>query len=212
MKKVNNVLIAIMFVKPLTRKFSFFDLTARFKDKFRDIFGDIEPISPIPPKQSAPPEIPRYILETNDLDYQFSFSEVRFEFNFNNVTDFNIELLGNYVNSIQDVLQIFSLNTFRVGIVLTGIIDSEYKAEKYLKQYIQIDELDSAVEFEISFRELVVDKSFTLNKWIRHSALKGDNKVNFHIDVNSADLLSTNQLLTVFTEIMAKELGDFIGS
>lgn len=210
MKKVDHILIAIMLNEPLPQSFSYFSLTARFKDEFNDIFGTTEPI---PTGQgNMPPEIPRYSLQTDDLKYSFSFSGLRFDFNFNKISNFTMESLDKYIHSIEMVLSSLALPPVRIGVVVDGIILPESSVEDYLSQFINMANLTKPMEYQFSYREIISNNGYNYNKWTRHGGLKDNKELNFQLDINSANELPTSQLNSVYSQVIKKEIGDYIGS
>lgn len=210
MKKVNHLLIAIMFNEPLPQGFSYFNLTAKFKEQFDSEFGRVDPITMIPPNQLAPPEVPRYILQTND--FSFSFSGIRFELHFNNISDFTLSDLEDYIGRIRKVFEYISINVFRIGIVLDGVIDTEGNPIDFLKDYINIENLKDSFEYHIYYRDMMSKDGYNYNKWVRYIALKDNYKINFQLDLNTVDFISSSQLLNVYEKHLSEGISEFIGS
>lgn len=210
MTNVEGILIAIMFREPLSEKFRFFDLTGDFKDEFKSLFESVEPISVVPGGQ-APPEVPRYILQQNEEDKisEFVFSGLRFDFRFLNIKDFELDSIEKNLKSIQSILERFDITPFRIGVVLNGHIKMD--DEFFLNKYITMDKIKDCEEVKFSYRDIIREKGYNLNKWVKYGGLNNDAITSFEVDINTMDILNLTAF-DVFGKIVSQKMGEFIGA
>lgn len=204
MKTVENVSIVIMFKDPLPNEFSYFRLTAESQNKFDDILGSAEPIPVVPGGDNAPPEVPRYILK--DENTEFIFSGISLEFKFLNQNNFDVSKINLWLESIQSILEQFSLPSFRIGVVINGSIADQ---ENFMEDYVNKDNLKSPEEIQLSYRHTTSKENNTLNQWIRYAELKPDNEIKFELDINTAGSISYDKINS-FSNLISKNIGDFI--
>lgn len=210
MRVVNHLLIAVMFGTPLQPSFSFFDITAKFKNQFKDLFGDIDPIPTAPANQNIPPDIPRYLLQTNDNKNAFSFSGIRFDYNFyrDNIT---LEDIREYVRTVESGLNDLITPKFRIGLVIEGTFNILNEPDDFIKEYIISDKMSDAIEWQLSYRKILSKKGYNYNEWVRFFVFKNNPIVNFSLDVNSIDEITNGQILLNYDGIISERFGDFIG-
>lgn len=211
MKNVEGILIAIMFKEPLDNSFSFFNITAKFKDEFESLFSKVEPIPIVPAGESAPPEIPRYILQANgDKKGEFSFAPLRLDFRFVEIKKYSNDYLKNKLDSIQSILNDFELKEFRIGIVSSGTIESK-EDDPFLKRHIRIESLSESKEIQFSYRNIINESDYNLNEWMRYRTLTNSTITNFEYDVNTIDSISKG-MINSFGDIATQKIGEFIES
>lgn len=209
MKNIDSILIAIMFREPLPESFSFFNLTGSFKKEFNNLFEKVEPIAIIPGGQLAPPEVPRYILKSEEETIcEFTFSGLRFDFRFVNIKNFKPNWIEDNLKSIQTVLNTFNLKPFRIGIVPSGkiILDNN---EFFLEQYIKMEDFSNSKEIHYSYRNTIDKEGYNLNEWVKYGALNRSNITDFELDINTMDSISLD-MITDFSQTVSKKIGDFI--
>jgi hypothetical protein len=205
---VENILIAIMFNEPLTQNFSFFNLTVKVKEQFSSLLENVEPIPFIPGGQAAPPEVPRYILKSEEENIiEFTFSGLRFDFRFLNIKDFNLKYIKDNLETINSILNKLNLPPFRIGVVFSGkIIQDDDKF--FLEDYVNVEKLSNSKEIQLSYRNMIAEEGYNLNKWVRYYGLNKDNTTNFDLDINTMDPIPLS-LISKFNEVISKKIGDF---
>lgn len=209
MKDVKGILVAIMFKEPLESNFSFFDLTAKCKSEFKDLFGKVEPISFATAAENPPPEVPRYILQNKeDNSGEFSFAPLRFDFSFINIKNYSKEYLEDKLETIQSILMNFNLKEFRIGIVASGNITSK-EDDPYLKKYLKMESLSDSKEIQFSYRDISEEGNYNVNEWIRYRTLTKSKITNFEYDINTIESISKNMIIG-FGDITKRKIGEFI--
>lgn len=209
MRKVNSILIAIMFQEPLDANFKYFNLTGKFKQEFNDCFENVEPISIVPGGQVVPPEIPRYVLKNEEDNIsEFTFSGARFDFSFIKIADFKKESIVAHLNSIESVLSNFNIKPFRIGIVASGIIKLDDNGF-FLKEFIKLEDFGDYEEIQTSYRQTIKGNGYILNEWVKYGAYVENNFTNFELDINSKEAFNLEKI-TSFGEFFSTKIGDFI--
>lgn len=209
MKKVQSILIAIMFQEPLDANFSYFSLTGKFQQEFKQYFENVEPVPLLPGAQGAPPEIPRYLLKSEESPLsEFTFSGIRFDFRFIKIADFKKESIVDHLNSIKTVLSDFNIKPFRIGIVTSGLIKLD-KDEFFLKEYLKMQDFEDYEEIQASYRKTITLKGYTLNEWIKYGAYVENNFTNFELDINTKEAFNLDRIVG-FGEVYSNRIGDFI--
>lgn len=179
-----GISIAIIFTHPLEEKFSFFSLVAKVKEKFGylDPQADPQPILPTAgASQNIPPEIPRYIFNSPNNLFNFTFSAQRFDFNF--APDESMrENLNHYTDKINSIMEDLNIvNPFRLGIVFNGniVIDNlnDFKNRMISEKINEYDEI------EISIRNTSTEKGIKVNQWKRYNLM--NEEISYLFDLNT---------------------------
>lgn len=178
-----SISIAIIFTHSLNDNFSFFSLVAKVKDVFGhlDPKADPQPIMPTTGNQIIPPEIPRYIFNSPNNLFNFTFSAQRFDFNF--VPDeFMSKRIDHYTDSINLIMESLNItNSFRLGIIFNGFMVvqdfNQFKDSKISKN------IDDYNEIEISIRNTFEINSIRVNQWRRYNLI--DEQIFYLFDLNT---------------------------
>lgn len=208
-KDVNSILIAVMFTQPLQENFSYFKVTGDFKETFSDLFEGIDPMPFAPGVQSAPPEIPRYILRNDkNQTVEFTFSGFRFDFRFSNINQFTPNNIQERLIAIQSVLKHFDLKPFRLGVVVGGNIISKTDSH-FLENHLQLQQFSNSNEVQLSYRDISVVNGYNMNEWFRYRWLVNNKNTEFELDINTMEGIESGDI-SIISEIFCKKIGDFI--
>lgn len=215
MKKIKSTMIAIMFNSPLSSNTDFFGLAYQFRTCFQDILGNISPVGIPTQGDNIPVDIPRFVMQNNDMS--LIISAIRFDFNFisdNSTKNFipNLETHLNKIGAIIDELISRNSNipSYRVGVVLSGEMEkADY--EKIENLYINKENLaNDYKDLNFGYRKVFKDNSnFKYNEWIRFEMTENKQFI-FQLDINSRQENISFKIRDIHFNNLTKRMEDFI--
>lgn len=159
------------------------------RDFFRNINRELISLNfPIPDKNAwnqMPPEIPRVICNSNDIDVRFSGNNALFALK-NIHGDWNQELrdmISEVSRIFEDIGHSYMFN-YRVGVVLTTQVDS-ISLRRNVNGLIDNSVSDKS-EWQLSFLDKIENGNLRINRWKRFIYNSNENYNQYIIDVNTS--------------------------
>ena len=175
------------------------------RDFYKNINRDTFSLNlPIPDKNAwnqMPPEIPRIMCTSSDVDFNFSASNALFVLKGAH-EGWNCELtklVSEASRIFEDIGLSYKFN-YRIGIVLTVQADHEAlckNASSYLDNAVS-----DKIEWQLSFLDQRNNNALIVNRWKRFLQNKNENFSNYVVDVNTSPNsqinLRDNKIIEIF--------------
>lgn len=207
-KNVLSYQISVILLENLQASYDFITFASTVKKHFPELGGYNPMMTPSTPGDNMPPEIPRFIFQTNELTVQASLSRLDVTFQLNGKHVFNS--IENSIMNLEKVLNTIDTDlSYRIGVALTIELTKEEiwtSLDKVLKDETlkQKDELQFSYldNPQVAFKE----REITINCWIRYMLVEKLKQYICILDINTPAekiiSLKTNKIGEIYNEIL----------